>query len=119
MEKNKGIHKINNNINSISKEISQTKNLEYLFRKENKKIYIGIIIYLEYKDIINFQLVNKYFYSILHSKITLKIYALKGLIDTSENRLLFYNACINIKKLFNNLKKELIDYKIESNIYIK
>ena len=118
MEKKKK-EKNNNNMNSIKilTRNSQEKNLEYLFRKENKKIYIGIIIYLEYKDIINFQLVNKYFYSILHSKITLKIYALKGLIDTSENRLLFYNACINIKKLFNNLKKELIDYKIESNIY--
>ena len=118
MEKKKEDKKYNNkNSIKILTEISQPKNLQYLFGKENKKIYIGIIIYLEYKDIINFQLVNKYFYSVLSSKITLKIYALKGLIDSSENRLLFYNSCINIKKLFNNVKKELVDYKIESNIY--
>ena len=79
MEKKKEYKKNNNNNNSIKilTEISQPKNLQYLFGKENKKIYIGIIIYLEYKDIINFQLVNKYFYSVLSSKITLKIYALK------------------------------------------
>ena len=118
MEKNKGenANNIKNSINNIS-GISQSKNLQFLFGKENKKIYIGIITYLKYKDIISLQSVNKYFYSIIHSKITLKIYALKGLIDSSENRLLFYNSCINIKKLFHNLKKELIDYKIESNIF--
>ena len=102
MEKNKV--KNNNNIkNSISiiNGISQIKNLQDFFRKDYKKIYIIMITYLEYKDIISLQIVNKYFYSILHSKLTLKIYALKGLIDSQENRLLFYNSCIDIKKLFN------------------
>ena len=108
MEKNK---------NKNEKNITQIKNLQYLFGKNNKKIYISIITYLEYKDIISLRTSNKYFYSVLNSKITLKIYALKGLIHTPENRLLFYNSCINIKKLFNSLKKELIEYKIESNIY--
>ena len=112
MEKNK-----NKNEKNIKLEITQIKNLQYLFGKNNKKIYISIITYLEYKDIISLRTSNKYFYSVLNSKITLKIYALKGLIHTPENRLLFYNSCINIKKLFNSLKKELIDYKIESNIY--
>ena len=112
MEKNK-----NKNEKNIKLETTQIKNLQYLFGKNNKKIYISIITYLEYKDIISLRTSNKYFYSILNSKITLKIYALKGLIHTPENRLLFYNSCINIKKLFNSLKKELIDYKIESNIY--
>ena len=112
MEKNK-----NKNEKNIKIETTQIKNLQYLFGKNNKKIYISIITYLEYKDIISLRTSNKYFYSILNSKITLKIYALKGLIHTPENRLLFYNSCINIKKLFNSLKKELIDYKIESNIY--
>ena len=118
MEKNKV--KNNNNIkNSISiiNGISQIKNLQDFFRKDYKKIYIIMITYLEYKDIISLQIVNKYFYSILHSKLTLKIYALKGLIDSQENRLLFYNSCIDIKKLFNVVKKELIDYKINSDIY--
>ena len=112
MEKNK-----NKNEKNIKLETTQIKNLQYLFGKNNKKMYISIITYLEYKDIISLRTSNKYFYSILNSKITLKIYALKGLIHTPENRLLFYNSCINIKKLFNSLKKELIDYKIESNIY--
>ena len=112
MEKNK-----NKNEKNIKLETAQIKNLQYLFGRNNKKIYISIITYLEYKDIISLCTSNKYFYSILNSKITLKIYALKGLIHTPENRLLFYNSCINIKKLFNSLKKELIDYKIESNIY--
>ena len=118
MEKNKV--KNNNNIkNSISiiNGISQIKNLQDFFRKDYKKIYIIMITYLEYKDIISLQIVNKYFYSILHSKLTLKIYALKGLIDSQENRLLFYNSCIDIKKLYNVVKKELIDYKINSDIY--
>ena len=112
MEKNK-----NKNEKNIKFETTQIKNLQYLFGKNNKKIYISIITYLEYKDIISLRTSNKCFYSVLNSKITLKIYALKGLIHTPENRLLFYNSCINIKKLFNSLKKELIDYKIESNIY--
>ena len=72
MEKKKVIHKINNN-NSKSNEISQTKDLQYLFKKENKKIYIEIITYLEYKDIISLRLSNKFFFSVLNSKITLKI----------------------------------------------
>ena len=117
MEKKQGIHKINNNIDSKPSEISQIKNLQYLFRKENKKIYIEIITFLEYKDIISLRLVNKFCFSVLNSKITLKKYALKGLIDTPNNRLLFYNSCIKIRKLFNSLKTELKEYKIESNIY--
>ena len=114
MEKNKNKNEKGKN---IKLETTQIINLQYLFGKNNKKIYISIITYLEYKDIISLRTLNKYFYSVLNSKITLKIYALKGLIHTPENRLLFYNSCINIKKLFNSLKKELIDYKIESNIY--
>ena len=118
MEKKKGNFKNNNsNINSISSETQQIKNLQSLFSKGNKKIYIEVITYLEYKDIITLSLINKYFYSILHSKITMKIYASKGIINSSENRLLFYYSCIKIKKLYNALKKELIDYKIESHIY--
>ena len=114
MEKNKNKNEKGKN---IKLETTQIINLQYLFGKNNKKIYISIITYLEYKDIISLRTSNKYFYSVLNSKITLKIYALKGLIHTPENRLLFYNSCINIKKLFNSLKKELIEYKIESNIY--
>ena len=92
-------------------------NLQILFLKENKKIYLTIITFLEYKDILSLQKVNKHFFSILHSKLTIKEYALKGLINSTENRLLLYNTYINSKKLFFALKKELIDYKIESNIY--
>ena len=76
MEKKKGIHKINNNIISKSIDISETKNLQYLFRKENKKIYIEIITFLEYKDIISLRIANKFFFSVLNSKLTLKIYVL-------------------------------------------
>ena len=94
-----------------------SNNFQNLFLKENKKIYLIIITFLEYKDIRSLQMVNKYIYSILHSKLTIKEYALKGLINTTENRLLLYNTYINSKKLFFAVKKELIDYKIESNIY--
>ena len=117
MEKKKGKYKINNNNDFKPIEISQTKNLQYFFKKDNKKIYLEIISYLEYKDIISLRLTNKFFFSVLNSKLTLKIYALKGLIDTPNNRLLFYNSYIKIRKLFNSLKTELKEYKIESNIY--
>ena len=102
--------------NSAS-DIIYINNFQNLFTKKNKKIYIKIITYLEYKDILSLQLINKYFYSLLHSTSISKIYALEGLINTPENRILFYESNINIKKLFNALKKELVDYKIESKIF--
>jgi hypothetical protein len=107
-----------NELNSISStDITYKNNFQNIFTKKNKKIYISIITYLEYKDILSLQLINKTFYSLLHSSSLAKLYALNGLINTSENRLLFYEANINIQKMFNTLKKELVDYKVESKIF--
>ena len=105
-------------INSTSStEIVYQNNFQNIFTKKNKKIYIKIITYLEYKDILSLQRINKLFYEILHTPSVSKTYALKGLINSPENRILFYESNINIKKLFDTLKKELIDYKIESKIF--
>ena len=109
---------LSNEINSYpSTESISKNNFQNIFTKNNKKIYITIITYLEYKDILSLHLVNKAFNTLLHSPTISKIYALKGLINTPENRLLFYESNINIHKLFNALKKELVDYKIESKIF--
>ena len=102
---------------SFSKDIIYKNNFQNIFTKKNKKIYITIIKYLEYKDILSLQLINKSFYSLLHSSSLSKLYALEGLINSPENRILFYESNINIKNLFNALKKELVDYKIESKIF--
>ena len=102
---------------SFSKDIIYKNNFQNIFTKKNKKIYITIIKYLEYKDILSLQFINKLFYSLLHSSSISKLYALEGLINSPENRILFYESNINIKNLFNALKKELVDYKIESKIF--
>ena len=108
-----------NEINSINSIESISKNnFQNIFIKENKKLYISIITFLEYKDILSLQLINRSFYTLLHSPTISKFYSLKGLINTAENRLLFYESNIDVQKLYNALKKELVDYKIESNIYI-
>ena len=107
-----------NELNSISStDITYKNNFQNIFIKKNKKIYLTIITYLEYKDILSLQSINKSFYSLLHSPSLAKFYALKGLINSAENRLLFYEANINIQKMFNTLKKELVDYKVESKIF--
>ena len=105
-------------INSTSStEIVYQNNFQNIFTKNNKKMYIKIITYLEYQDILSLQRINKLFYKILHSPSVSKAYALKGLINSPENRILFYESNINIKKMFDTLKKELIDHKIESKIF--
>ena len=106
-------------LNSISSsEIVNKNDFQNIFTKKNKKIYITVITYLEYKDIMSLQMINKLFYKLLHSTSVSKTYALRGLINSPENRLLFYESNINIKKMFNALKKELVDYKIESKLFI-
>ena len=107
-----------NEVNSISsQDIIYKNNFQNIFTKKNKKLYIAIIKYLEYKDILSLQLINKSFHSLLHSKSLSKLYALEGLISSPENRILFYESNIDIKTLFNALKKELVDHKIESKIF--
>ena len=133
MEKNQEETNLSKNINSLSNKssiksyelnsISSTEtvyknNFQNIFTKKNKRIYFSIITYLEYKDIISLQMINKLFYSLIHNTSLLKAYALKGVINSPENRLLFYESNIKIKKLFNALKKELVDYKIDSKIFI-
>ena len=93
-------------------------NLVYtIFEKKNKKLILTIISYLSYNEILFFELINKYFHDLLCSPEITKGYALKGVIKTKEDRILFYCANTKIKNLYNILKKELIDYKIEKNIY--
>ena len=55
-------------------------------------------IYNKYKDIFTFQLISKNFYTLLRSPEITKSYALKSLITTNENRILFYCANTKIKK---------------------
>ena len=66
-------------INSTSSiEIVYQNNFQNIFTKNNKKIYLKIITYLEYKDILSLQRINKLFYKILHTPSVSKAYALKG-----------------------------------------
>ena len=102
---------------SISNDITHNNPFQNIFTKKNKKIYITIMKYLEYKDILALQLINKSFYLLIHSKSLSKLYAIEGLINSPENRILFYESNIDIKNLYNALKKELVDYKIESKIF--
>ena len=104
--------------NSIAQILTDSQNLSLsiLLNKSNEKIISSILIFLEYKEIQNLQKANKYFYYLLNNKKILIDYALSGVID-KENRILFYESQINLKKLKNSLLKELIDYKITKNIY--
>ena len=109
-----------NELNSISStDITYKNNFQNIFTKKNKKIYISIITYLEYKDILSLQLINKTFYSLLHSSSLAKLYALNGLINTSENtKKIFINKNNDIKNsnreiLFNS--KEEKDEKDEKD----
>ena len=82
----------------------------------NNSIIISIISFLSYEDLLQFQNVSKKFYKILSNRKIRKQYILHSNIYDNEH-LLFYESNINIKELKNILVKELIDYKISSNIY--
>ena len=75
-----------------------------------------ILSFLSYKDYLRLQNVSKKFYNILKNKRIRKKYILHSQISIDE-QLIFYESNINIKKLKNILIKELMDYKISSNIY--
>ena len=109
-------NELNSNSNS-SNDLVYKNNFQNLFDKKNKKIYLTIITYLEYIDILSLQQINKQFYSLLHSPTLSKKYALKGLINSPKNRIIFYESNINVKKMFNTVKKELVDYKINHQIF--
>ena len=130
MEKQPEEIEIKRSINSLSKisksnelnsnssnDLVYKNNFQNLFDKKNKKIYLTIITYLEYIDILSLQQINKQFYSLLHSPTLSKKYALKGLINSPKNRIIFYESNINVKKMFNTVKRELVDYKVNHQIF--
>ena len=130
MEKQPEEIEIKRSINSLSKisksnelnsnssnDLVYKNNFQNLFDKKNKKIYLTIITYLEYIDILSLQQINKQFYSLLHSPSLSKKYALKGLINSPKNRIIFYESNINVKKMFNTVKRELVDYKVNHQIF--
>ena len=67
---------------------------------------ISYLLFLEFKDLIEFRNINKHFQKLLTNKKILREYALSGVMS-SENRLLFYETLINIKDLKQNLIKDL------------
>ena len=85
-------------------------------KDDDNFIMILILSFLSYKDYLRLQSVSKKFYNILKNKRIRKKYILHSQISIDE-QLIFYESNINIKKLKNILIKELMDYKISSNIY--
>ena len=85
-------------------------------KDDNNFIMILILSYLSYKDYLRLQCASKKFYQILKNKRIRKKYLLYSEISLNE-QLLFYESNINVKKLKNNLLKELVDYNISSHIY--
>ena len=85
-------------------------------KDDDNFIMILILSFLSYKDYLRLQSISKKFYNILKNKRIRKKYILHSQISIDE-QLIFYESNINIKKLKNILIKELMDYKISSNIY--
>ncbi len=98
------------------KSLKGVNSFEQIFQYKNIKIMISIISYLEFNELINLRNTNKNFYSILKEKKIIKEYCKLGCI-TSKTRLLYFQSNININKLIENVKKELIEYKITNNYY--
>ena len=98
------------------KSLKGVNSIEQIFQYKNIKIMISIISYLEFNELINLRNTNKNFYSILKEKKIIKEYCKLGCI-TSKTRLLYFQSNININELIENVKKELIEYKITNNYY--
>ena len=104
---------------SLSKEKINNRKIspiKLVFSKSNINQISKILSFLEFKDIINLQRVNKDFQQLFRNKKILREYALTGVMS-STNRLLFYETFINIEELKSNLLKELAKYNIKTNIY--
>ena len=108
-----------NNITSNKNNISKGKYEKYIndiFTSENEQTIIILISFLDYEDLLNFQQLNKYIYTILKNRKIIKKYAILGCI-TEKNRLLFYTSNIDINKMKETILKELIDYNIHNKLY--
>ena len=85
-------------------------------KDDDNYIMLSILSYLSYDDYLRLQCVSKKFNYILKNKRIRKKYLLNTQISNKE-QILFYESNIKILRLKNNLQKELVDYKITSNIY--
>ena len=85
-------------------------------KDDDNYIMLSILSYLSYDDYLRLQCVSKKFNLILKNKRIRKKYLLNTQISNKE-QILFYESNIKILRLKNNLQKELVDYKITSNIY--
>ena len=85
-------------------------------KDDDNNIMLSILSYLSYDDYLRLQCVSKKFNMILKNKSIRKKYLLNSQISNKE-QLLFYESNIKILRLKSNLVKELLDYKINSNIY--
>ena len=85
-------------------------------KDDDNNIMLLILSFLSYDDYLRLQYTSKKFNMILRNKRIRKKYLLNSKISNKE-QLLFYESNIKIYRLKNNLQKELIDYKISSNIY--
>ena len=85
-------------------------------KDDDNNIMLSILSYLSYDDYLRLQCASKKFNMILKNKRIRKKYLLNSQISNKE-QLLFYESNIKILRLKTNLEKELVDYKINSNIY--
>ena len=100
----------------IKKRNSQNY-LEEIFQLKNIKMFITIISYLEFDELLNLKNTNKYLNTLLKNKKIIKHYSELGCI-TSKTRLLFYQSNIDINKLLSTVvKNELNQYKIKKEPY--
>ncbi len=85
-------------------------------KDDDNNIMLSILSYLSYDDYLRLQCASKKFNMILKNKRIRKKYLLNSQISNKE-QLLFYESNIKILRLKTNLEKELVDYKINSDIY--
>ena len=85
-------------------------------KDDDNNIMLSILSYLSYDDYLRLQCASKKFNMILKNKRIRKKYLLNSQISNKE-QLLFYESNIKIFRLKTNLEKELVDYKINSDIY--
>jgi len=100
----------------IKKRNSQNY-IEEIFQLKNIKMFLTIISYLEFDELLNLKNTNKYLNTLLKNKKIIKHYSELGCI-TSKTRLLFYQSNIDINKLLSTVvKNELNQYKIKKEPY--
>ena len=100
----------------IKKRNSQNY-IEEIFQLKNIKMFLSIISYLEFNELLNLKYTNKHLNTLFKNKKIIKHYSELGCI-TSKTRLLFLQSNIDINKLLSTVvKNELNQYKITKEPY--